>query len=123
MDGFTQTDINPILEAGALVMVQYCPPDRDLGRVTHTIDLQAHARQFAASYRASLKAGAPDLHHGHVGDAWAAELWTSGLLEWVCGSEEPCDAHEDWMVEPHDYDVTLNIYPDGARLGGKDAAY
>jgi hypothetical protein len=123
MDGFTQTDIPTILEAGALVMVQYCPPDRDLGRVTRTVDLQAHARQFAAAYRASLAAGAPDLHYGHVGDAWAAELWTSGLLEYVCSREAPCPEHAVGEYVEHDHELTLNIYPDNARLAGKDAPY
>jgi hypothetical protein len=117
------TPPSPILEAGTLVVVQYCPPDRDFGRVTRTIDLQAHARQFGRAYRASLAAGAPDIHQGHVGDAWAMELITSGIVEILCTKESPCAAHDDWMVEEHDYAITINIYPDGARLGHKDAPY
>jgi hypothetical protein len=123
MDMRLDTPPSPVLEAGTLVIMQYCPPDRDFGRVTRTIDLQAHARQFRRTYRESRAAGAPDLHHGRVGDAWAAELITSGIVEILCTKEDPCAAHDDWMVEPHDYDVTLNIYPDSARLGHKDALY
>jgi hypothetical protein len=77
--------------------------------VTRTVDLKAHAQQFAQDYRASLAAGLPDLHHGHVGDAWAAGLWMSGILEWVCSSDEPCTAHQDWMTVEHDYAYTLCI--------------
>jgi hypothetical protein len=98
-------------------------PDRDLCRVTRTIDLKAHAHQFRADYRASLAAGEPDRHHGHVGDAWAMELLTSGVLECVCSREAPCPAHGVGEYVEHDYDYTINIYPDHARLGGKGAEY
>jgi hypothetical protein len=96
------TDMNPILEAGTVIVVQYCPPDRTVARVTRTIDLKAHAQQFAVSYRASMGEGLPDLHQGRVGDAWAMELFMSGILDGVCDSQELCAAHEDWMVEEHD---------------------
>jgi hypothetical protein len=99
------------------------PPDRDVGRLTRTIDLKAHAQQFTKDYRASLAAGLPDLHHSHVGDAWAAELITSGLVEIICTQEEPCPAHDDWMVEEHDYSFTICVYPDAVRLGGVGIAY
>jgi hypothetical protein len=120
---FRTDQFNAIVEAGTTIVVMYCPPDRDVGRLTCTVDLQAHIEQFAQAYRASLAAGAPDLHQGCMGDAWAAELWTSGILEWVCGSDAPCAAHEDWMTAEHDYAYTLCIYPHGAKLGSKDAAY
>jgi hypothetical protein len=123
MDALQITPIHPVLEAGTVIVVQYCPPARTVARVTRTIDLQAHARAFAKTYRAGLAAGQPDLHDGWVGDAWAAELILSGILQPFCDSEEPCDAHADWMTEEHDYDYTLNIYPPGARLGGKGAPY
>jgi hypothetical protein len=125
MDVFTSDQSSTTVEAGTTIVVMYCPPDRDVGRTTCTVDLKAHAQQFAKAYRARLTDGLPDLHHGHVGDAWAAELWTGGILEWVCGSEQPCAAHEDWMpvTVEHNCDFTLCIYPNGARLGGVGIAY
>jgi hypothetical protein len=117
------SEINTTLESGTTIVVMYCPPDRDVARVTRTVDLQAHAQHFAEAYRARVREGLPDLHQGHVGDAWAMELWTSGILEYVCSREEPCAAHEDWMVDEHDYAYTLCIYPENAVLKGKDAQY
>jgi hypothetical protein len=115
MDVFRTDQRDATVKAGTTIVVMYCPPDRDVGRVTRTIDLQAHLHQFAAASRTSIATGVPDVHQGRVGDAWAAELWTSGVLEWVCGSAAPCTAHEDWMTAEHDYDYTIAIYPHGAK--------
>jgi hypothetical protein len=116
-------EANDILEAGAMIVLMYSPPDRTVCRVTRTIDLKAHARAFQRAYRARLAAGEPDRHQGHVGDAWAAELLLSGILDPFCDSQEPCEAHADWLRDEHDYDYTLCIYPQGAKLGGKDTQY
>jgi hypothetical protein len=123
MDVFRTDQRDATVKAGTTIVVMYCPPDRDVGRVTRTIDLQAHLHQFAAASRTSIATGVPDVHQGRVGDAWAAELWTSGVLAWVCGSDAPCTAHEDWMTAEHDYDYTIAIYPHGAKLGGVGMAY
>jgi hypothetical protein len=44
------SEINTTLESGTTIVVMYCPPDRDVARVTRTIDLQAHAQHFAEAY-------------------------------------------------------------------------
>jgi hypothetical protein len=100
------------LLTGTQVRVVYCPPDWDVGRITRTIDLQAHAKAFRDAW-----GGVFD------GDSWAHELWANGILEWVCDDLMPCEAYVTTGQHDHEVSCTINIYPQGARIGGPDAEY